>query len=966
MTSQNQLEPKRITRRSLLKSGVGSLGAAGLAPIGTGPAYALPWSPNPADVPIMLRPKISLDGEWKFQLDPSNAGEQEHWYSNPQRIESTISVPACWQAEGYGKPTGILKHDYVGPAWYSKEVFVPENWKGEKVELHIGGAFTYVIAYVNGRKAGEHAGFSTPFQFEITPFIQPGSTNLISLRVANARQHQSSIDTSKNDYNEPTGALNYIARWGGLYRGVYLEARPRIGIRQIAITTTLSDRTAHFRFSLYNDSESQFRGHLRVSVRSRSGTEVAQASKTATVASHSTEELHLDVRVPDAQLWSPDQPSLYEAGAYLYQGERLVDEATERFGMREIRIDGTDILLNGKPLYLRGYGDDSVYVISGTPPTAKEIYAERLKLAKEFGFNAVRFHSWTPTVEFFEAADEAGILVLAELPVTYAQYLLPNREFLRNELIQIIETYRNHPSWFSLALGNEFNLRLIKKQEQPLFLNTVRQFVELARQMDPTRIILSNDGYMVRPTDIVSLYHGFSTEIPTVKHEFGSYYCSLPDVSLIDQFTGVMEPSWLKEKRDWLRSNHILEGYPAYLRNSWRLLQVSRKANVENLRRMGDLMGYEYWLMTDYPAGTPEGPAWNWGWCDYFWKPKGGDIHEDQAINSPVLPLLGLEVGDRTMWSEQPKEADIFISNHGSETLVKAAFQWKLEHDGKRIAGGRAEVDAPLGRVTKATRIRIDKISVGKACKLKLTASVSTQTHTYQNCWDIWAFPRSGLLQQSDVPIRSSMASHVLSRYFPFIRTFEAGVDDPSKSVLIATSLDMNVIDTLRRGGKALVLAERNRFDQQVGSTYFPSTGEAYGIRIPQHPALDGFPNDGFPDLHFYNLFEGASQLDLPSLRSAATSHLPIIEGLRLNRGKRSNQISRFTILTEATVGNGRLLLCTMNIHQNLNDDCPEAVYLFDRLLRYVASDRFQPKGVLSEKQFSDLAVPYERMIHSL
>ena len=102
--------------------------------------------------------------------------------------------------------------------------------------------------------------------------------------------------------------------------------------------------------------------------------------------------------------------------------------------MRQLTTQGNVLLLNGKPLYLRGYGDDNIEVLTGFPPLAREVYLERLKQARSFGFNAVRFHSMTPPEEFFHAADEVGLLVMAELPAAYTQYVLPHRAFLRKEL----------------------------------------------------------------------------------------------------------------------------------------------------------------------------------------------------------------------------------------------------------------------------------------------------------------------------------------------------------------------------------------------------------------------------------------------------------------------------------------------------------------------------------------------------
>lgn len=966
MAYEDDRNVKQMTRRDLLRLGAGGLGATSLMGV-------IENSINPqaeesaAKDKGAFRPRISMSGSWKFQLDPTGIGEAERWFAQPEKIRGTLHVPGCWQAQGYGKPTGTLRHHYIGSAWYLTEVNIPNEWREKKIDLVIKGAFTYTAIYVNGKLVGQHAGFITPFREDVTPFINTGLKNIISLKVANAHHHEDPIDMARHHYREPTGCLNYIAMWGGLYEEVYLEAHETCSIRRAAITTDIRAKTAQLLVGVINESSSNLNGRVLVIITNKKTGAVYHKTKQVSLTRNSRADVLIKVKIPDARLWSPDEPNIYHARIRMLVGARTLDEVEEHFGMREIRVEGTKLLLNGNPLYLRGYGDDSVYVISGTPPTSKEVFRERLRLVKSFGFNAVRFHSWTPTTDFFDVADEVGILIMAELSVESALYFLPNREFLRRELIRIIQTYRNHPSWFSLALGNEFNVRWLRdEQKRTLFLEKVRQFVELAKQMDPTRLILSNDGYLVKPTDIASLYHGFSMDLPTIKHEFGVYYCSLPDVSLIDRFTGVFEPLWLQAKKDWLQSRGMLESYPHYLQNSWRLLQTARKANIENLRRLDEIIGYQYWLMTDFPAGTPEGAAWEWGICNYFWEPKGIKPSEMSVVNSGVLPLIGLEVDDRTMWAEHGKDADIFISNYGGEAIVDGELKWEVRKNGQKLAGDRFLINSPLGEVTRVGNISIRNIPISEACKLELTVSVSFKSRTYRNEWSLWAFPKRSLMRESVIPVFSSAKCQAISRHFPFVKRLPGKDKDLYEGLLISSDLNADVVRALKGGGRVLVLAAPNRFDQQSRANYFPPTGGAIGVRLPHHPALGKFPHDGFPDLQFFNLLENCTQFNLEGLEGPITNLDVIVDGIRSTRGKSANEISRFALLFEANVGPGRLLVSMMNVIPRLDDECPEAIFLLDQLIQYATSQKFRPTTSMSPKQFSDLVVPYVRMIHAL
>lgn len=556
---------------------------------------------------------------------------------------------------------------------------------------------------------------------------------------------------------------------------------------------------------------------------------------------------------------------------------------------------------------------------------------------------------------------------MAELPTVYQGYLVPNKEFLRNELTRIVTSYRNHPSWMSLALGNEFNEHRIKdKEDREQFLATIRELVELGRKLNPTRPILSNDGYLVQPTDMASLYSGYASDLPTIKHEFGTYKCSLPDIYIISKFTGVIKPLWLQSMRDWLDSNGLLENYPGYLQNSWRLLQAARKSEIESLRALQEIIGYQYHLITDFPEGTPEGAAWAWGWCDYFWNPKGITPEEGREINAAVLPLIGLKVSERSMWAEEPKSMDVFVSNYGSEPIVSGSLEWELRAEQQRLAGGRWNENVPLGGVSKVGQIQIEKVPTQEARRLDLIVSVSTPSQKHTNRWNLWAFPRKGLMQTSSLPVISLLKSGNLPRYFPFIRPL-GSTDQMGQGVLISSELSVPVVKWLNKGGRVLLLAEGNRSDATADGTYFPHPfGGAQGIKIQDHPALRGFPNDGFPDLQFYNLIEGGSIFGREDLEGRFPISAPIISGIATSRGDSANISKYFSLLFEAKVGEGKLLLSTLNIRPNLDDAYPEVVFFLDRLLRYVLSSEFNPAGDMSQEEFSDLVVPYLHRVHSL
>jgi hypothetical protein len=624
--------------------------------------------------------------------------------------------------------------------------------------------------------------------------------------------------------------------------------------------------------------------------------------------------------------------------------------------MREITTLGSQLLLNGKPLFLRGFGDDNIEVMTGVPPASKQVYLERLRLARSFGFNGVRFHSMTPVREYFEAADEVGLLIMAELPAAYTMYVLPHKQFLRKELDRILRTHRNHPSFLSLAFGNEFNLGWLPTDDKRKeFLETVTDFYQFAKSIDPTRLILSNDGYLMRPTDMVSMFRDPPGDVPAVRHEFGNYYCSLPDISLIDKFTGVIVPEWLQEKKRWVENNGLTTDYAALLRNSQRLQQVGRKYQIERARRLQEFTGYHYWLIADYPGGTGEGDSWEEGWFDYFWQPKGIQPQEGRELNSAVLLMIDPGINDRTMWSDTRKRIQVHVSNYGAQDITDGVLNWSLLSEGRQVGGGTLSgVHAPLGSVQRAGEIVVGPAGTDRARKLELVLELKAGDASYINRWSLWAFPRRDRLARTGTKVVSNVRWAELSRLYPFIQPWN-GEPDPS-ALLITSNLDAQAKRFLDAGGRVWLLAGREQFERNGDATFLPASGGAQGTVVRDHPALDGFPHEGFCDLQFYNLLEGAWNFPLDRWPK---SLVPMVGGVRTTSSflSKRKDLSRTGYVFAVKAGKGRLLVTTLRLRENLDEAYPEAVYLFDRLLRYASGPSFEPETEAGQELLQRLLV---------
>jgi hypothetical protein len=729
---------------------------------------------------------------------------------------------------------------------------------------------------------------------------------------------------------------------------VDLRATDPVAIDDVYVRPDVTGSTARFVVTVRNRDTRPFAGEMRVDVGPKAGARVP-----VRVAAGGQATADLVVPMPSARLWSPDDPHLYTATLVLRDGGRARDQVEERFGMRQFSTQGNVLLLNGVPLYLRGYGDDNIEVLTGFPPASRDVYRQRLRQARDFGFNTVRFHSMTPPEEFFHAADEVGLLVMAELPAAYTQYVLPHRAFLRQELVDVVRAYRNRPSLLSIAFGNEFNLGWLETDaDRKTFLDTVADFYALAKSLHPDGLVLSNDGYVMKPTDMVSHYGSGVPDLPVVKHEFGEYYCSLPDISLMDRFTGVFLPGWLQAKTAWVREQGLAGRYQRYVGNSQRLQQLGRKYQIERVRRRQDITGYHYWLIVDFPGGTGEGDSWEEGWFDYFWQPKGITPRDGQVINAAVLPLIETGVADRTLWSDTARQVDVALSNYGTRDLENATMSWKLVAGDQTLATDTVRISQPMGKVGRVATITLPPTSLETSRKLDLVVTIDGR---HENSWSFWSFPRSGRLDRAGMPIRSAVKWAGIARLYPFVQDLRGAT--AGDGLLVTPTLDETAMQHLQAGGRVWLMSERGRGQDRAAIDFFPAAGGALGTVLGDHPALAGFPHEGIADLQFYNLLDGAAPIPLDRWPTALE---PIIGGIRTKAGflAKTKDLSRVGYVFEAKVGAGRLLVTSLRLRDHFDEAYPEALSLFDRLLRYASGPDFAPAVEVGTDQLRPLMAP--------
>ena len=429
--------------------------------------------------------------------------------------------------------------------------------------------------------------------------------------------------------------------------------------------------------------------------------------------------------------------------------------------------------------------------------------------------------------------------------------------------------------------------------------------------------------------------------VPPSGTSSAQYYCSLPDIGLIDKFTGAMRPLWLEAKREWVAANGLEREYPTYLRNSARLQTLGQKYQIERVRAEPGVTGYHYWLAADFPGGTGEGDSWEEGWFDSFWHLKGTTAAEGASWNSPVLLMIDAGVENRTFWAGSRKELKVSVSNYGPEPIRNGRLEWALMDGSRQVAGAALNnVSADLGTIAEAGRLAFEVEANAAAKKLELVLTLTSGNAVYRNRWSFWAFPRIG-----QAPLAMPVVSAIpLGASRPEIAQ-QSGPPD-SRALLITDRLDSHAGAHLRAGGRVwLMLGES---PERRGVPFFPASGGAFGTRVREHPALAGFPQESYCDLQFYNVLNGA--FPLPVDRWPTDTEAPI-GGIRTTSEflSKNKVLSRVAHVLEVKVGSGKLLITTLKFREHLGEAHPEVVTLFDGFLRYAAGPAFEPRLALEQ-----------------
>jgi hypothetical protein len=423
---------------------------------------------------------LSLDGTWEIIFDHRNEGKSALWHTDvvfenhPSKQE--ILVPGCWEE---------IEKDYEGVAFYRRKFIVPGDWQGKTAELTFNAVNYLSEVWINDQVLGFHEGGFTPFTFRVDRLIRAGEENTITLRVVGPI-----LLTDKNI--DGMGRME-VPQWrgaitGGIWQPVTLKATGKALIKDVFIEPKIEYNSAEVSWDVENTAAENIPALVEINISDASGRVQAQKQEKVKLLPGSNKNRWI-FEMGDATYWSMDNPYLYKVELSLKTYGTVSDHWESRFGMREFTIRDEKFYLNGDPVYLKACFFEGLYPVKLAYPDDEEMAIREIQLAKEAGFNMIRPWRKPPPPMWLDLCDEMGMMTVGSLVVECMERplstpYLPQR--VENELRQSILRDRNRTCVVMWELFNELH--------RPILIQMLRPMSLLARELDPTRLILDESG----------------------------------------------------------------------------------------------------------------------------------------------------------------------------------------------------------------------------------------------------------------------------------------------------------------------------------------------------------------------------------------------------------------------------------------------------------------------------------------
>jgi len=442
--------------------------------------------------------------------------ERAHWTDPSQvRWDGPIRVPFAPETPA----SGIHDTGFHEVCWYRRVVEPPRMEPGERLLLHFNAVDYEASVWVNGSYAGGHAGGYTPFRIDLTPYLHGAAPLSIVVR-AEDDPFDLAKPRGKQDWQLESHSIWY-PRTSGIWQTVWLERVPETCIESVFWSPNLE----RWEVSLEVQVGGRMRHDLRLRATLTARGQLIADDLYAVISGEVTRRIALsDPGIDDYRnelLWSPHSPTLIEARLELIDAEgRLIDEVRSYTALRSVAVQGQTVVLNGRPYPLRMVLDQGYWPETGMTAPDERALRRDVELAKEMGFNGVRKHQKIEDARWLYWADRLGLLVWEEMPSAY-RFTTDSIERLTREWTEVIRRDRSHPCIVVWVPFNE-SWGVPNLPDIPAQRHFVQALYHLTHTLDPSRLVVGNDGWESGATDLVGI-HDYDDEPERLAARYGGF-----------------------------------------------------------------------------------------------------------------------------------------------------------------------------------------------------------------------------------------------------------------------------------------------------------------------------------------------------------------------------------------------------------------------------------------------------------
>lgn len=917
---------------------------------------------------------ISLAGTWQFSIDSTDVGEAEQWYNKildghielpgsmtTNNIGNDITVNTPWtggivDSSWFFQPRyaqyrvpGDIKVPfwlqptkyYQGAAWYQKEISIPADWDKKRVTLFLERCHWQTTVWLDGKKLGKQNALGAAHIYDLTPILSRGK-HRITICVDN-RIKDVNVGVNSHSISDHTQT-----NWNGIVGKICLQAQPQCYIDDVQLFPDLEKKQVVATITYKNLTVASSK--IQIQLLATSGNAKAEKAKPVTrqeTVSGDSGSVSITYPLGTAPLlWDEFHPNLYNMHISL-ESNGTKDQKNIAFGMRRIVSTDSQLLINGRPAFLRGALECAVFPLTGYPSTEASYWKNIFSVCRSYGLNHLRFHSWCPPEVAFNEADSAGFYLQVECSSWANQGAVigdgtPLDQFIYDESERIVKAYGNHPSFCMMAYGNE-----------PAGKNHVgylTNFVNFWKKKDLRRLYTTGAGWpVINESDynntpdpriqawgegLKSIINGkppksdydWSNIIekwkhPTISHEIGQW-CVYPDFKEVAQYKGVLKAKNFEIFKQTLADHEMTDLADSFLLASGKLQVLCYKADIEAALRTKNFGGFQLLGLGDFPG---QGTALV-GVVNPFWKDKGYVTGKEYSkFCNAVVPLARFP--KMIYLNDEALNVPVEVANFSDASLQNIVPAWTIKDaSGKILFQGKlSRATVPVGNGFQLGEIKQSLSSIQDPAKLVLSLMVANN----ENSWDLFVYPSQNPEAGDNIFVTQQFNEETISKL----------------------NEGANVLLTLKKGA----IKKDKGGDVAVGfSSIFWNTAwtnsqppHTLGVLCdPKHPALKYFPTEYHSDWQWWDAMSHSDAIILDSVAKNLKPIVRVIDDWVTARP--------LGLLFECSVGKGKLIVSSIDLLSN-TDERPEARQLLYSIEKYMNSERFNPLVKVDTSKIKDL-----------